>query len=63
MLELARDLVKILTDAKQVVPPALQELTSYGGRGGGGGGGYRGGRGGGGGGGYRGNGGGGGSRW
>lgn len=45
--ELARDLVKILSDAKQPVPPQLQELTSYGGGGGGGrGGGYRGGGGG-----------------
>lgn len=45
--ELARDLVKILTDAKQVVPPQLQELAAFGGRGGGGGRGYGGGRGGG----------------
>lgn len=29
-------MVKILTDAKQVVPPQLQELTMYGGGGGGG---------------------------
>lgn len=36
LAELARDLVKILTDAKQVVPPQLQELTMYGGGGGGG---------------------------
>lgn len=62
--KLARDLVKILTDAKQVVPPQLQELTMYGGGGGGyrGGGGRGGGRGGGGGYGGR-SGGGGGSRW
>ena len=47
-VEIARDLVKILSDAKQVVPPQLQEMNSYGGGGGrGGGGGYRGGRGGG----------------
>ncbi|KAH9812601.1 P-loop containing nucleoside triphosphate hydrolase protein [Melampsora americana] len=50
--KLARELVKILQDAKQVVPPALVELSSFGGGGGGGrrgGGGYGGGRGGGGG--------------
>lgn len=67
--KLARDLVKILEEAKQVVPPQLREIGSYGGGGGGsryGGGGGRGGRGGGGGGGYGGGGrggGGGGSRW
>ncbi|KAG0145670.1 hypothetical protein CROQUDRAFT_63621 [Cronartium quercuum f. sp. fusiforme G11] len=45
--KLARELLKILQDAKQVVPPALVELASYGGGGGGGrrggGGGYGGG--------------------
>ncbi|GAA5875215.1 hypothetical protein JCM16303_005048 [Sporobolomyces ruberrimus] len=69
--KLAKDLVKILSDAKQVVPPQLQEIAHFGGgggRGGGGRGGYRGGggRGGGGGGGYGGGGyggGGGGGRW
>ena len=51
--KLARDLLKILVDAKQAVPPELEQLASYGGGGGGRGGGYRGGRGGrGGGGGY-----------
>ncbi|KAK4056424.1 ATP-dependent RNA helicase dbp2 [Microbotryomycetes sp. JL221] len=49
--KLARDLVKILTDAKQVVPPELAQLGAMGGGGGGGrgryGGGGRGGRGGG----------------
>ncbi|KAL8280179.1 hypothetical protein RQP46_007509 [Phenoliferia psychrophenolica] len=39
---IAKDLVKILYDAKQPVPRELEELASYGG-GGGGGGGYRGG--------------------
>ena len=29
--EIARDLVKILKDAKQVVPPQLEELTMFGG--------------------------------
>ncbi|TNY17084.1 DEAD-domain-containing protein [Rhodotorula diobovata] len=54
---LAKDLIKILTDAKQVVPPQLQEIAQFGGGGGGRGGGgrgrggYGGGRGGGGGGG------------
>merc|ERR1711874_610623 len=52
----ARDLVSVLTEAKQVVNPKLQELVGFRGRGGGG----RGGRGGGGGGRY---GGGGGGRW
>lgn len=42
---LAKDLVKILQDAKQVVPPQLLEISSFGGGGGRGGGG-RGGRGG-----------------
>ncbi|KAL1672228.1 P-loop containing nucleoside triphosphate hydrolase protein [Schizophyllum commune] len=50
----ARELVSILTEAKQVVPPELQEMAAYGGGGGGrsryGGGGRGGGRGGGGGG-------------
>ncbi|KAH9473522.1 hypothetical protein MJO28_000645 [Puccinia striiformis f. sp. tritici] len=54
--KLARELVKILRDAKQVVPSALVEMASLGGGGGGGrrggGGGYGGGRGGGGGGRY-----------
>ncbi|SGY84117.1 BQ5605_C009g05677 [Microbotryum silenes-dioicae] len=50
--KLARDLMKILSDAKQVVPPELQQMSMYGGGGGGGRGG-RGGGGGGGGGGYR----------
>jgi len=48
--KLARDLIKILTDAKQNVPPELMEMNSYGGGGrgyGGGRGGGRGGRGGG----------------
>lgn len=54
----ARDLVAVLTEAKQVVNPKLQELTNRGGYGGrsrygGGGGGYGGGRGRGGGGGKR----------
>jgi len=41
--KLARDLLKILVDAKQQVPPELEQLASYGGGGGGrGGGGYRG---------------------
>ncbi|GAA6018953.1 hypothetical protein JCM11491_005691 [Sporobolomyces phaffii] len=67
--KLAKDLVKILVDAKQVVPPQLQEISHFGGgggRGGGGRGGYRGGGGRGGGGGYGGGGGGyggGGGRW
>lgn len=59
--KLGRDLIKILRDAKQVVPPELEEAAQYGGGGGRGGGrgfGGRGGRGGGGGG-YRG----GGGRW
>ncbi|POY75511.1 hypothetical protein BMF94_1413 [Rhodotorula taiwanensis] len=56
---LARDLVKILQDAKQVVPPQLQEIVGFGGSSRGGGG-FRGGRGGGGGRGYGGGGGGGG---
>jgi len=56
--KIARDLVKILKDAKQVVPPQLEEIGMYGG---GGGGGYRGGGGRGGGG--RGGGYGGGGRW
>lgn len=43
--KLARDLMKILKDAKQVVPPELEEMVGYGG--GGGGRGYGGGRGGG----------------
>ncbi|BGP58221.1 hypothetical protein JCM8202_001702 [Rhodotorula sphaerocarpa] len=69
---LAKDLVKILQDAKQVVPPQLLEISSFGGGGGRGGGGRggRGGRGGYGGGGYGGGGGGyggggygGGGRW
>ncbi|KAI6712404.1 hypothetical protein JHW43_005031 [Diplocarpon mali] len=51
----ARDLVNVLTEAKQQIDPRLVEMTRYGGGGGGGryggGGGYRGGRGGGGGGG------------
>jgi ATP-dependent RNA helicase DDX5/DBP2 len=48
----ARDLVSVLTEAKQQIDPRLAEMTRYGGGGGGGryggGGGYRGGRGGGG---------------
>ncbi|KFY16850.1 hypothetical protein V491_05207, partial [Pseudogymnoascus sp. VKM F-3775] len=46
----ARDLVNVLTEAKQQIDPRLIEMTRYGGGGGGryGGGGYRGGRGGGG---------------
>ena len=47
----ARDLVAVLTEAKQQIDPRLVEMTRYGGGGGGGryggGGGYRGGRGGG----------------
>ena len=46
----ARDLVSVLTEAKQQIDPRLAEMTRYGGGGGGGrygGGGYRGGRGGG----------------
>ena len=45
----ARDLVSVLTEAKQQIDPRLIEMTRYGGGGGGryGGGGYRGGRGGG----------------
>ena len=48
----ARDLVAVLTEAKQQIDPRLAEMTRYGGGGGGGGrygggGGYRGGRGGG----------------
>lgn len=47
----ARDLVNVLTEAKQNIDPRLAEMTRYGGGGGGGryggGGGYRGGRGGG----------------
>ncbi|KFZ07918.1 hypothetical protein V502_09655, partial [Pseudogymnoascus sp. VKM F-4520 (FW-2644)] len=46
----ARDLVNVLTEAKQQIDPRLIEMTRYGGGGGGGrygGGGYRGGRGGG----------------
>jgi len=48
----ARDLVNVLTEAKQHIDPRLAEMTRYGGGGGGGGGrygggGYRGGRGGG----------------
>jgi uncharacterized membrane protein YgcG len=45
----ARDLVAVLTEAKQQIDPRLMEMTRYGGGGGGryGGGGYRGGRGGG----------------
>ena len=46
----ARDLVAVLTEAKQQIDPRLIEMTRYGGGGGGGrygGGGYRGGRGGG----------------
>ena len=47
----ARDLVSVLTEAKQQIDPRLVEMTRYGGGGGGGGryggGGYRGGRGGG----------------
>lgn len=35
--EMARDLVKILSEAKQVVPPELAEMSSFGGGGGGGG--------------------------
>jgi len=56
---LAKDLIKILTDAKQVVPPQLQEIAQFGGGGGGRGGGGRGRGGGGGGRGYGGGGGGG----
>lgn len=55
---IARDLIKILQDARQQVPPELMEMSSYGG-GGGGGRGYGGGRGGGRGGGHYGGGGGG----
>merc|ERR1712128_149281 len=54
----ARDLVSVLTEAKQVVNPKLQELVGFRGRGGGGGRGMGGGRGGGGGGRYGGGGGG-----
>jgi ATP-dependent RNA helicase DDX5/DBP2 len=45
----ARDLVAVLTEAKQQIDPRLAEMARYGGGGGGGryGGGYRGGRGGG----------------
>jgi ATP-dependent RNA helicase DDX5/DBP2 len=46
----ARDLVNVLTEAKQQIDPRLAEMTRYGGGGGGGrygGGGFRGGRGGG----------------
>lgn len=45
----ARDLVSVLTEAKQQIDPRLAEMTRYGGGGGGGryGGGFRGGRGGG----------------
>lgn len=46
----ARDLVAVLTEAKQQIDPRLMEMTRYGGGGGGnryGGGGFRGGRGGG----------------
>lgn len=43
--KLAKDLVKILSDAKQQIPPELMEMSRYGG-GGGGGRGYSGGRGG-----------------
>ncbi|GAA5932666.1 hypothetical protein JCM3775_002205 [Rhodotorula graminis] len=56
---LAKDLIKILSDAKQVVPPQLQEIAQFGGGGGGRGGGGRGRGGGGGGRGYGGGGGGG----
>lgn len=42
----ARDLVSVLTEAKQVVDPRLAEMARYGGGGGGGGRGYGGGRGG-----------------
>ena len=45
----ARELVKILSESKSVVPPELQEMAHYGGGGGGGGRGRGGGRGGGGG--------------
>lgn len=45
--KLAKDLVKILQDAKQQIPPELLELGRYGGGGSSRGGGYRGGRGGG----------------
>merc|ERR1740129_232503 len=55
----AKDLVSVLSEAKQVVNPKLQELSSFRGRGGGGGGGRYGG----GGSGRRGGGGGGGGRW
>ena len=55
----AKDLVSVLSEAKQVVNPKLTELVGFRGRGGGGGGRY----GGGGGGGRRGGGGGGGGRW
>lgn len=44
LAEMARDLVKILSEAKQVVPPELAEMSSFGG-GGGGGRGFGGGRG------------------
>ena len=54
----AKDLVSVLSEAKQVVNPKLTELVGFRGRGGGGGGRY-----GGGGGGRRGGGGGGGGRW
>lgn len=46
MTELAKDLIKILQEARQVVPPTLMEIASFGGGGGGRGGGYRGGGGG-----------------
>lgn len=47
--KLARDLIKILEEARQIVPPQLREMSSFGGGGGGGrygGGGRGGGRGG-----------------
>ena len=40
---LARDIVKVMAEASQEVPPALQQLASTAGGGGGGGGGFRGG--------------------
>lgn len=43
----ARDLVNVLSEAKQQIDPRLAEMARYGGGGGGGGRGYRGGRGGG----------------